>query len=58
MSVASGLVAYDLTLPGATENCGWPRVQMTAADRITVEFFLHAVAKPAAFTDAAQQYAR
>lgn len=58
VSVASGLVAYDLTLPGAFEDYGWLLVQMTAADRIRIEFFAQAKSKPAAFTSAAQDYVR
>lgn len=58
VSTASGVVAYQVTRPGASESYGWMLVQMTAADRITVEFFLGATGRPAGFTNAAQEYRR
>jgi hypothetical protein len=55
---ASGLVVYQLILPGATETYAWMLVQMTAADRIKIEVSLNAAVKPTAFTSAAQEYLR
>ncbi|MES2306334.1 MAG: hypothetical protein V4558_12540 [Gemmatimonadota bacterium] len=55
---ASGVVGYQIRRPGATETYGWMLVQMTAADRIKVEFFLGASSRPADFTAAAQEYLR
>jgi hypothetical protein len=58
VTVASGLVTYQLTPPGGSDPFGWLLVQMTAADRIRVEFVAGAGVRPAAFTAAAQEYAR
>jgi hypothetical protein len=58
VSIADGLVAYQITRPGAFETYGWLLVQMTAADHIRVEFFLGATSRPAAFTGSAQEYLR
>lgn len=58
VTVATGLVAYAIRLPGAAEPYGWLLVQMTAPDRIRVEFFPQAAARPSGFTTAAQEYVR
>ena len=58
VTVASGLVAYQLTPPGGSDSFGWLLVQMTAADRIRVQFFGGTAIRPTAFTAAAQDYAR
>ncbi len=58
VSPASGVVGYQITRPGATEIYGWLLVEMTAADRIKVEFFLGAAVRPPGFTAAAQEYLR
>ena len=58
VTVASGLVAYQLIPPGGSDSLGWLLVQMTAADRIRVQFFAAATARPSAFTTAAQDYLR
>ncbi len=58
VTTANGLVTYALTLPGAFEQYGWLLVQMTAADRIKVEFAPVSAPKPTAFTAAAQDYIR
>jgi len=57
VSVSTGLVAYQVKLPGAFESYGWLLVQMTAADRIRVEFFPGS-SRPAALTSGAQEYLR
>lgn len=57
VSVSSGLVMYQVKLQGAFETYGWLLVQMTAADRIRVEFFA-GPSRPAAFTSGAQEYVR
>ena len=58
VSVASGLVGYEVRRQGATEMHGWLLVQMTAADRIRVEFLPASAVRPTAFTGAAQDYLR
>ena len=58
VSVSSGLVAYQGTLNVGLIQAGWLLVQMTADDRIRVEYFPGATARPAAFTGAAQDYVR
>ena len=55
---SSGLVAYQLTVTQGAMANGWLLVQMTANDRIRIEFFAGATARPAAFTAAAQDYVR
>jgi hypothetical protein len=59
VSPSSGLVTYEVRREGAAEVHGWLLVQMTAADRIRVQFSsaLSGV-RPTAFTDAAQDYLR
>ena len=58
VSVASGVVAYQGTPNVGLIQPGWLLVQMTADDRIKVEYFAGATARPAAFTGAAQDYVR
>lgn len=58
VTTATGVVGYQISRPGATETYGWMLVQMTASDRIRVEFFLGATSRPAGFTAAAQEYLR
>lgn len=58
VSVASGLVVYQIRRSGATEQYGWLLVQMTAADRIRVEFVAAPASRPEAFSGAAQDYLR
>jgi hypothetical protein len=58
VSTTSGIVAYQGTPKGGLIRAGWLLVQMTAADRIKVEYFTGATARPAAFTAAAQEYRR
>ena len=56
---ASGIVGYQLTqISTGLIHPGWLLVQMTAADRIRVEYFPDATTKPSSFTAAAQDYAR
>src|SRR4029077_18336826 len=55
---ASGAVSYQVTVPGALQPHGWLLVQMTAADRIKIQFFDSTAARPTAFTAAAQEYLR
>ncbi len=58
ISVASGLVAYQgFPLLGQIGE-GWMLVQMTADDRIRVEYVKGASARPLAFSAAAQDYVR
>ena len=58
VSVASGLVAYQgFPLLGQIGE-GWMLVQMLSDERIKVEYFKGAPAKPTAFTAAAQEYVR
>jgi hypothetical protein len=58
VSTSNGLIVYELTLPGAFERYGWLLVQMTAADRIKVEYIGTPNSKPLTFTGAAQEYIR
>lgn len=58
VSVSSGLIAYQVRLSGAVSPYGWLLVQMTAADRIRVEFVAGAGQRPTGFTTAAQDYVR
>ena len=58
VSTASGVVAYQCTPRTGGIAAGWMLVQMTAADRIKVEYFVGATSRPAAFTGAAQEYIR
>ena len=58
VGVSDGLVAYHITRPGAFEPYGWLLVQMTALDRIRVEFFPGETPRPPAFTGSAQEYLR
>ena len=56
---ASGIVGYQLTqISTGLIRPGWLLVQMIASDRIRVEYFPDAAARPATFTAAAQEYAR
>lgn len=58
VSVASGRVAYAFTPTRGAATPGWVLVQMTAADRIRIEFFANTTSRPTAFTAAAQEYVR
>ncbi len=58
VTTANGLVTYSLYRPGATDGAGWLLVQMTAADRIRVQYFASAGTRPTGFTAAAQDYRR
>ncbi len=58
VTVATGLVAYQGTPNVGLIQAGWLLVQMTADDRIRIEYFVGAVTRPVAFTGAAQEYVR
>lgn len=58
VSVSSGLVAYQGTPTLGRIAAGWLLVQMTADDRLRVEYFAGAATRPVAFTSAAQEYLR
>lgn len=58
VSTASGIVAYKGTPTLGAIVPGWVLVQMTADDRIRVEYVAGSGAKPTAFTAAAQDYVR
>jgi hypothetical protein len=58
VSVASGIVAYETTPTLGRITAGWMLVQMLADDRIKVEYFAGAIARPASFSAAAQEYVR
>jgi len=56
---SSGLVAYRIAqIKTGVMRPGWLLVQMTASDRIRVEYFPDATTRPTAFTSAAQDYLR
>jgi hypothetical protein len=55
---SSGVVAYQLTATQGALGNGWLLVQMTASDKIRIEFFAGATTRPAAFTASAQDYLR
>lgn len=58
VSTANGIVAYQTTSTLGRIVSGWMLVQMTSDERIRVEYFAGATARPAAFTAAAQEYVR
>ena len=58
VSVGSGVVAYKGTPTLGVIPAGWLLVQMTADDRIRVEYFAGATSQPSGFTSAAQDYVR
>jgi hypothetical protein len=57
VSPSSGLIAYRDTPTGPQNQLGWVLVQMLAPDRIKIEYF-SGDSRPAAFTNAAQEYIR
>ncbi len=54
----TGLLAYQVTVPGGVRPHGWLLLQLTASDRLEIEFFDSTRARPTAFTGAAQEYRR
>lgn len=58
VSPATGVVAFATQAYNGMLRPGWFLVQMTADDRLRIEFFADATARPAAFTAAAQEYVR
>lgn len=58
VSMSNGMVVYGIRLSNASSMHGWLLVQMTAADRIRVEFFPASAPRPTAFTGAAHDYLR
>lgn len=58
ITVANGIVAYETTPTLGRITAGWMLVQMLADDRIRVEYFAGATARPPAFSAAAQEYVR
>jgi hypothetical protein len=58
ISVSSGPVAFEATPTLGRISAGWLLVQMLADDKLRAEYFPNAIARPSAFTSAAQDYAR
>jgi hypothetical protein len=58
VSPTDGVVAFATQAYNGKLLAGWFLVQMTADDRIRIEFFAGATSRPAAFTVAAQEYVR
>jgi hypothetical protein len=58
VQVTSGVVAYQTTKTMGSITDGWLLVQMTAEDRLRVQYFPGATARPLAFTAAAHDYVR
>jgi len=58
LGVASGLLAFQTQAYNGNLQPGWILLQMTAEDRLRVEFFAGATTRPAGFTTAAQDYVR
>jgi hypothetical protein len=58
VSTASGIVAFEGAPVIGTIGGGWVLAQMLSDERIKIEFFSGAAARPAGFTGAAQEYVR
>lgn len=58
VQVTSGVVTYQTTKTMGSITDGWLLVQMTAEDRLRVQYFPGATARPLAFTAAAHDYVR
>lgn len=58
VQVASGVVAYQTTKTMGSITDGWLLVQMTAEDRLRVQYFPGATVRPLGFTAAAHDYVR
>ena len=57
-SPSSGVVGFATQPYNGLVRPGWFLVQMTADDRLRIEFFSGATSRPAGFTAAAQDYVR
>ena len=55
---SSGVVGFATQSYNGQVRPGWFLVQMTAVDRLRIEFFSGAASRPAGFTAAAQDYVR
>jgi hypothetical protein len=55
---SSGVVGFATQSYNGRAQPGWFLVQMTAVDRLRIEFFANATSRPAGFTAAAQDYVR
>lgn len=58
VSMGSGIVAYEGAPVIGTIGPGWVLAQMLSDERIKIEFFSGATARPLGFTGAAQEYVR
>lgn len=58
ISPSSGVIGFETQPYNGRAQPGWFLVQMTADDRLRIEFFTGATSRPAGFTAAAQDYVR